>query len=438
MTAPTRILFICSHLVGRARAAGELARRLAADGHDIVFAAPGRTLPHLTHLDLKTIEIGAFKLGGGSAGKRDGLLDFLPSRKRKRLAGVQVSLGLEETDDLIDDESPDLILIDSELHPHVIVALGKDKRVAVFTDFFIAPPGAQSPPLDCGIVPRAGNELQVRRAWARLWIRSRRKQLKRWISTAGADYLSALHVLAASRNVPLNRLTTRWWWQMPFAWCGLPLIVLQGKEADFPAPDHPNVLHVGPMLQLPARVSTQEDAVHALARSAKENARKVVYISFGAMISADETIIANIWRALANCPDVIAIQTLGGHKGSLASAPPDNVHLVEWAPQDQLLHMCDAAIIHAGVNTFVECLAAGTPMLCIPRGVDCEGNTARAVYHGVGIGCTQTAGSSEIGSALQCLLEDQSYAQNCKTLSRSLKVYETKRVAEATIRDLLA
>lgn len=65
--------------------------------------------------------------------------------------------------------------------------------------------------------------------------------------------------------------------------------------------------------------------------------------------------------------------------------PPENVVLTEWAPQLDVLEICDCAIFHGGAGTLNECLATKTPMLIFPNALDGKGNGARTVFHGTGI-----------------------------------------------------
>jgi UDP:flavonoid glycosyltransferase YjiC (YdhE family) len=57
---------------------------------------------------------------------------------------------------------------------------------------------------------------------------------------------------------------------------------------------------------------------------------------------------------------------------------------VSSAPQIELLKRAVLCITHAGLNTALEALGQGVPMIAIPIGYDQPGVAARIAYHGVG------------------------------------------------------
>jgi zeaxanthin glucosyltransferase len=63
---------------------------------------------------------------------------------------------------------------------------------------------------------------------------------------------------------------------------------------------------------------------------------------------------------------------------------PSNVIIVNTAPQIELLKRAALCITHAGLNTALEALAQGVPIVAIPIGFDQPGVAARIAYHGVG------------------------------------------------------
>jgi len=63
---------------------------------------------------------------------------------------------------------------------------------------------------------------------------------------------------------------------------------------------------------------------------------------------------------------------------------PSNVIVVRRAPQIELLKRAALCITHAGLNTALESLAEGVPMVAIPIGYDQPGVAARIAHHGVG------------------------------------------------------
>ena len=63
---------------------------------------------------------------------------------------------------------------------------------------------------------------------------------------------------------------------------------------------------------------------------------------------------------------------------------PSNVIVVRTAPQIELLKRATLCITHAGLNTALESLGQGVPMVAIPIGYAQPGFAARIAHHGVG------------------------------------------------------
>jgi UDP:flavonoid glycosyltransferase YjiC (YdhE family) len=81
----------------------------------------------------------------------------------------------------------------------------------------------------------------------------------------------------------------------------------------------------------------------------------------------------------------------------------------------QVLKHADVFITHGGFNSIKEAIHAGVPLLAYPvhHEFDPNGNTARVVYHKVGLGGdAETDSIAEIRQKIQTLLEDPQYKTN--------------------------
>jgi zeaxanthin glucosyltransferase len=63
---------------------------------------------------------------------------------------------------------------------------------------------------------------------------------------------------------------------------------------------------------------------------------------------------------------------------------PSNAIVVRSAPQIELLKRAALCITHAGLNTTLESLAHGVPMVAVPIGYDQPGTASRIAHHGTG------------------------------------------------------
>jgi MGT family glycosyltransferase len=82
--------------------------------------------------------------------------------------------------------------------------------------------------------------------------------------------------------------------------------------------------------------------------------------------------------------DLQVVIALGNPDSSFPMSPQDNVIIVPFAPQLRLLDKAALAITHAGLNTALECLARGVPMVCMPVAHDQPGISTRIEWIGAG------------------------------------------------------
>jgi UDP:flavonoid glycosyltransferase YjiC (YdhE family) len=80
----------------------------------------------------------------------------------------------------------------------------------------------------------------------------------------------------------------------------------------------------------------------------------------------------------------LVISLGGGNNPESLPNLPGNPLVVGYAPQLELLEKATLTITHAGMNTTLECLTNGVPMVAIPVANDQPGIAARIAWTGVG------------------------------------------------------
>jgi zeaxanthin glucosyltransferase len=118
---------------------------------------------------------------------------------------------------------------------------------------------------------------------------------------------------------------------------------------------------------------------------AKLNGKPLIYASLGTLVNALNNAYRTILEAVAKFPEMEVVLSVGRNvnPGDLGSIP-SNAVVVSIAPQIELLKRAALCITHAGLNTALEALGEGVPMVAIPIGYDQPGVAARIAYHGVG------------------------------------------------------
>ena len=111
----------------------------------------------------------------------------------------------------------------------------------------------------------------------------------------------------------------------------------------------------------------------------------LIYASLGTLLNGIEHVYRAILEAVGRFPETQVVLSVGKNIDPDDLRPiPSNVITVNTAPQIELLKRASLCITHAGLNTVLEALAQGVPIVAIPIGFDQPGIAARVAYHGVG------------------------------------------------------
>jgi MGT family glycosyltransferase len=169
-------------------------------------------------------------------------------------------------------------------------------------------------------------------------------------------------------------------WSVPGATVSKLAVVTQTpKEFDFTGTPWPPQFHyAGPFLDNEGR-----DQV-AFAWE-KLNGKPLIYASLGTLVNGLDHIYRTILEATQRLPGVQLVLSVGNNIDLDDLGPiPSNAIVVRKAPQIELLKYAAVCITHAGLNTALESLAQGVPMVAVPIAYDQPGVAARISHHGVG------------------------------------------------------
>lgn len=117
----------------------------------------------------------------------------------------------------------------------------------------------------------------------------------------------------------------------------------------------------------------------------KLDGRPLVYASLGTLVNGHDTIYKTILSAVGRIPEIQVVLSKGMNIELADLGPvPANVIVVDKAPQLEILKRTVLCITHAGLNTVLESLAEGLPLVAIPIAYDQFGVALRIAHHGVG------------------------------------------------------
>jgi zeaxanthin glucosyltransferase len=97
--------------------------------------------------------------------------------------------------------------------------------------------------------------------------------------------------------------------------------------------------------------------------------------------------LQHVFRAILDGLADLGVQVVlaFGKKDAVWNEPtPSNALVVGYSPQLELIERASLVITHAGLNTALETLTRGKPMVCIPVTNDQPGVAARVVHVGAG------------------------------------------------------
>src|SRR6202012_5644937 len=113
--------------------------------------------------------------------------------------------------------------------------------------------------------------------------------------------------------------------------------------------------------------------------------RPLVYASLGTLQNGSEMLFRTIAEACDGLGGQLVLSLGGGMEPKRLGHLRGDPVVVRYAPQLELVRRAAAVITHAGLNTVLETLAQGVPLICIPLGNDQPGVAARVAAHQAGI-----------------------------------------------------
>jgi UDP:flavonoid glycosyltransferase YjiC (YdhE family) len=185
---------------------------------------------------------------------------------------------------------------------------------------------------------------------------------------------------------------------------------------EFDVPGRPAVLHyTGPFVD-PAQRAAVDFPWDRL------DGRPLVYASLGTLQNGSESIFRTIAKARAGLHAQLVISLGGGLEPARLGVLPGDPLVVRYAPQLEILKRAAAVITHAGLNTVLESLAEGVPLVALPLGNDQPGVASRVRARGAAVVIPQqklTAG--KLRSAVQTVLENPTYRASARKLQAAFQ-----------------
>jgi MGT family glycosyltransferase len=166
--------------------------------------------------------------------------------------------------------------------------------------------------------------------------------------------------------------------------------------------------------------------------------RPLVYASLGTSQGARTDILLKIAEACARLPVQLVLSLGGLEIREEHRSFPGNPLIVKFAPQCELLNKSVVAIAHAGLNTAMEAMSAGVPLLAIPTNAgDQSGVAARIKYFGVGeVLKPKGLSAGAVEASVRALLENTRYREAARRMKAAIDRTEGAKQAAQLIEAL--
>jgi zeaxanthin glucosyltransferase len=186
----------------------------------------------------------------------------------------------------------------------------------------------------------------------------------------------------------------------------------QPAAFDFPIPNLPAHFHyVGPLRNAtPNLVSFPFE---------KLTGQPLIYASLGSVQNTKH----DLFRLIAAACEGLDVQLVITHGRSMDAATvkqlPGKPLVVEYAPQLEVLAKASLTITHGGMNTVLDSLTHGVPLVAIPITFEQPGNAARIRATGTGkVLPISRLRVANLRNAIQAVLTEKRYQQNAQNIQQ--------------------
>ncbi|MEM1127164.1 MAG: nucleotide disphospho-sugar-binding domain-containing protein [Bacteroidota bacterium] len=444
-----QLLVLTRGLKGLLYASLELARRLEADGHSIHVATLKPSAEAVAAYGFPYTALNP-AVSPETVPPRQGSWWQAWRTQRARRQRIIDQWELPRFAALLDEVNPDLLLIDFEMHPYLMLARARGVHTAQISTFFSIYERPGLPLMHTDTVPgvgEAGTPTAMTQAWRQLQRTRRRRRLQERFRRAGGDRVSMFRHVAEQVGFSFEGEVDFDQWVIPLTYRTIPHFSLHAQELDLPHDPHPAHRYLGPM------VSTQRASTHAepgvderlqalYEGRSQDPTSRLILCTLSTFISLDARFMRQLVEMARLRSHWTIILSVGGLPTNdvTSLSPPANLHVFSWLPTAQVLAQADAMIMTAGTNTINEALQAGVPSVVYSVGKNNqEGNAARVAFHRLGVvGSMQRDDALAIAGRVEEALTDATLHANIASMQRVFARYTASRHAERLIADYLA
>ena len=171
----------------------------------------------------------------------------------------------------------------------------------------------------------------------------------------------------------------------------------------------------------------------------KLTGQPLIYASMGTLQNRLFTVFHAIAEACQDLDAQLVIALGGGSSPEALSALPGSPLVVGYAPQLELLQKASLTITHAGMNTTLESLSNGVPIVAIPITNDQPAIAARIVWTGTGeMLSLNRLTSAKLNKIIRQVLTQDSYQKNAARIQTAIREAGGVRRAADIVEQVIA
>lgn len=248
----------------------------------------------------------------------------------------------------------------------------------------------------------------------------------RWTRLRNRLGFAALHGYVAPVMRKLNRYRAAWGMprirRVSDVYSPLAQISQLCPGFDFPRKELPDVFHY-----IGSLGADRKEEGGALFPWEKLDGRPLMFASLGTVPYPTNVPVYRRIAAACEGLDAQLVLTLGrwneagDRMREALGGLPGNHLVVNFAPQLALLDKASLLITNAGVNTVLEGICRGVPMVALPRTTDQTGMGSRIEHSGVGLRAPYRRGNPEqLRAMIQRVLSEDRFRQRARELQKTM------------------
>jgi zeaxanthin glucosyltransferase len=413
----------------------KLAKDLVGSGHDVYYLGIPDCEPYVTLNGLRFVPMFAQCFPKGYmafAWKRSslaGVRKLVDLRKSTPLVesvfAFLMDKGRHEFKNVVKDLQPSICIVGSAYFESTVWALlahNANVRCVYLNSTFVRSEDRIIPPVSTRIIPDGTypTRMKTNLAWKSHLLRKRGTDGMRALLGLGPNWPRTFRLLAAKCNYPANSLNFR---DLISPRLPLPELVLWPREFDFPEGDRENRYYIGPSIDL-------ERQEMPFPWEMLDSKKRLVYCALGGLPFLKQTEYKAFFQRVIDASSVRKdwqwVLALGENlKCEEFGSMPENVILVQRAPQLAILKQAHLMITHGGANSVKEGIFFAVPMIVFPMGFDHPGIAARLAAQGVGVvGTGHKASVHEIRSLVEKVDRNPGFHAQARRLSQTFQQAE--------------